>query len=119
MAAPRNAADTTTGMASQPIANSHDRAQLVLMFVLIAAFLIAVPMMFVHPSVVLGLFWAGLITITGAGLIGRIIRGRKTTPESSDACACPSCGAVHAWRGSESGKRHCPDCGFLFAEPSA
>jgi hypothetical protein len=55
-------------------AASSDRPKLVVMWILIAAFLLAVPMMFVHPGLTIALFWLGLIIVAASAAIARLFR---------------------------------------------
>lgn len=47
---------------------------LVVMWLLIIAFLIAVPFMFVHPSITLVLFFSGLLVLAVASWVAKLIR---------------------------------------------
>jgi hypothetical protein len=50
-----------------------ERYDLAVMWLLIAAFLIAVPLMFVHPGGALALFWIGLIVLALAVGVGKLV----------------------------------------------
>jgi len=50
-----------------------ERFNFAVMWLLVAAFLLAVPLMFVHPGLALGLFWFGLIALALAVGVGKLV----------------------------------------------
>ncbi|MCP3904288.1 MAG: hypothetical protein GY715_11710 [Planctomycetes bacterium] len=57
---------------NEPDHQPGERFDLAMMWLLIAAFLLALPLMFVHPGAVLALFWMGLIVLALAVALGKL-----------------------------------------------
>jgi ribosomal protein L37AE/L43A len=83
------------------------------MWILIVAFLIAVPLMFVHPGMVLSLFWLGLVLLGAASVVGWVIvRAREAGARHSlKLHKCPHCHKEIQPDPQSPGEWHCRHCG--------
>ncbi|MBT8485682.1 MAG: hypothetical protein HKO59_16210 [Phycisphaerales bacterium] len=61
-------------MSAAPSDMPHDTLKLFLLAGLLILFLVAVPMMFVHPGITIILVWVGLVVLAGAALVHRLMR---------------------------------------------
>ena len=60
-------------MIEPPIDNTNGSGfPLTVMWVLIAMFLLAMPMMFVHPGFVIAMVWLGMIILAGAVVLWKL-----------------------------------------------
>ncbi len=85
-------------MTYQALFKANERFQLMVMWVLVAAFFVAMAMMFVHPTVTLLLFWLGLVSLGLFSIIEKFIGSalRHSAKRALIEFICPCCGAgVH------------------------
>ena len=82
------------------------------MSVLVAAFLVAMPLMFVHPTAVILLVWFGLVVMAVAWPIEWVIQRfeRKAAEKALQRHECPECGTT--LEGVMEAGRVCEACGF-------
>jgi len=112
------ARDNTVAM-SDRVHTYGDGVKLAIMAVLIVAFLLALPLMFVHPGMVFILFWLGLITLAAAMVIGWLIGATRhaTARHALKHCECPHCRCKICE--DPSGEWHCVECGYGYLASGA
>ncbi len=91
---------------------------LVVMWVLIVMFLIAMLFMFIHPTITLLLFFVGLIILvvaSGIEILFRCLERAAARAELSNN-QCPSCGASIDGDQMETAEMHCEHCGSTFSQ---
>ena len=91
---------------------------LVVMWVLIIAFLIAVPFMFVHPSITLALFFTGLIILAVASWVEKLIKRSERVAARAELSAhqCPCCSATIDGDPEQTEELQCQACGSAFSK---
>lgn len=96
------------------IHRANDRYKLTVMSVLIAAFLVAMPLMFVHPTVVILLVWLGLVVLALALPIEWLLQRaeRAAAHKALQRHECPECGSTLGDAPDES-DWICESCGFV------
>ncbi|MDY7107204.1 MAG: hypothetical protein SYC29_01070 [Planctomycetota bacterium] len=90
---------------------------LTVLWLYIAAFLVAVALMFMYPIGTITLVWAGLVGLVVALLVGRLLAivQRALARRSLTASRCPSCGAgLDDVSAEASSPRTCGACGCIF-----
>jgi hypothetical protein len=95
-----------------------ERWELTVLWLLVAAFIVAVALMFLHATAALFMVWVGLLIILVAfGVIKLLRRAERAAARRALASAhCPSCGAgVHR----EAGAWRCEQCGAGFTTSGA
>jgi len=108
-------------MSYQSLTRSSERLQLLVFWVLLAAFVFAWAMMFVHPSVTLLTFWLGLLFLAG-GMITLAIYRRSLRHAARQALhdhQCPACGDPIERDPRRHGAWHCGSCGADFLDSGA
>lgn len=105
-------------MTYRTLHRSHERYLLVMFAVLLGAFIIAWAMMFVHPSVTLGVFWLALMFLGMSALVlGSMGRAeRRTAKLALTRHACPWCGAEIGGDPGADSPWHCGGCGADFLD---
>ena len=105
-------------MSYQSVHNTNVRFKLAIMWILIAAFVIAVPLMFVHPLAVLALFFSGLIVLAiGAGVATLMRRAERFEARRElTRHDCPGCGAVIDLDPTGKEEWRCNECGAVFLD---
>jgi hypothetical protein len=86
--------------------------ELAMMALLFGMFLLVMALMFIHPSLALGVFWLGLITVLVVGGVDKLLgRAERRAAKSSLAShVCPRCGAPIQWEGQGEAHWHCEAC---------
>ncbi len=82
-------------MTYQALFKANERFQLTVMWLLVAAFFVALAMMFVHPTVTLLLFWLALISLGLFSISEKFIGSalRHSAKRALAEYVCPCCGA--------------------------
>ncbi len=103
-------------MSYRVVHERNDGFKLAIMGILIVAFLIALPLMFVHPMAVLGLFFSGLIILAiGVGVAKLFHRAeRLEARQELLRHACPGCGAAIEGDPDSAEEWNCTSCGSVF-----
>lgn len=103
-------------MGYHSIHRTNESFEFTVMWVLIGAFLLAMPFLFIHPGVVIILLWSGLVTLAVAVPIHALItRAEHGAAEKAlRRHACPECGARIEQVPSEDGDWHCRECDSVF-----
>jgi hypothetical protein len=86
-------------MSYQSLVRINERYQIAVLFVYLAMLLVAMAMMFVHPTITLLLFWIGLISLAAFALSEKFIGAvlRSSARHDLARFVCPRCGAaVHS-----------------------
>jgi hypothetical protein len=101
-------------MSYRSLHKSIESFELSVLWALVGAFLLALAMMFIHPSVSLLIFWLGLV---GVGLAALTVRwatkaARRQARESLHRHECPECGAWIERGGRGAWSCHACGCGF-------
>lgn len=103
-------------MTYQALFRANQRFQLTVMWALMAAFFVALAMMFVHPTVTLLLFWLAMMGLglfaLSEKLIGSAIQSSAKRALSRDVCPC--CGAGTHRDPGEVEHWSCDRCGAAF-----
>ena len=83
-------------MTYQSLIRTNERYQVTVLFVYLGMLLVAMAMMFVHPTVTLLLFWIGLISLAAFALSEKFIGSvlRKSARHDLARFVCPRCGAA-------------------------
>ncbi len=105
-------------MTYQSLSKVNERYQLTVMWGLMAAFFVAMVMMFVHPTVTLALFWLGLISLGVFAISEHFITSalQRSAKRTLARHACPCCGAgVHRTL-IDPDEWSCDRCGAAFAD---
>jgi predicted RNA-binding Zn-ribbon protein involved in translation (DUF1610 family) len=107
-------------MSYRSISKANLRYQLVVLFLLIGAFVLAMVLINIHPTAALIVFWLGMI-LAGLAAIGEwLIRKAERAAARSELKShhCPRCGKeVHRAAEAEGETEwHCDDCGATFLE---
>lgn len=99
------------------IHRANDRYKLTVMSVLVAAFLVALPLMFVHPTAVILLVWFGLVVMAVAWPIEWLIGRAESSAarRSMQRHECPDCGA-RLEDAPDGADWICESCGFMCRE---
>jgi hypothetical protein len=100
---------------------ANERYKLTVMWVLIAAFFVALILMFFHPSAAIAVFWFGLLVVVIATIIEKRIQKaeRNAAQVAIQHQKCPSCGAaIHREPGAE-GPWRCDACEAEFLDSGA
>ncbi len=89
--------------------------------VLIGAFLVAMLLMFVHPTGAITIFWIGLILLAITVVVERVVRQiqRSTARKALRAQVCPNCDARISQDQNDGTKWQCQACGSIFLENGA
>ena len=107
-----------TAMTYQSLSKINERYQLTVMWGLMAAFLVAMVMMFVHPTVTLALFWLGLTTLGVFSISEHFITSalQRSAKRTLARHACPSCGSRVHRTASDQDEWSCDQCGAAFED---
>lgn len=103
-------------MTYRSLHKTKERYEVAVMVLLIVAFVLAWAMMFVHPSVALLIFFAGLL-IAGASVVGvsMVSRAQHAAARVSlRSHRCPSCGTEVHEIPTRADAWHCDECGAEF-----
>jgi hypothetical protein len=90
---------------------------LTVLWLYIAAFLVAVALMFVHPAGTIILVWAGLVGILLVLLVGKLLAvlQRAAARRALGAGRCPSCGSsLERAPADAAASMACDACGCVF-----
>ena len=104
-------------MSYRSIHKANEAYQLTVMWLLIGAFVVAMALMFIHPTGALLLFFMGLGVVLVAGLIEKLfVRAeRSAARDALKGHACPSGGAGIDWEPGAA-EWHCEMCGSNFLD---
>ncbi|MHC4990567.1 MAG: hypothetical protein ACYTGC_06260 [Planctomycetota bacterium] len=99
----------------------NERYKLSVMWMLVGAFLLAVVLMFLHPSAALLVFSLGLIFTAVATVIELFFkRAERVAARSAlQHHECPSCGAPVERSKAHEDEWHCDACGVTFMDSGA
>lgn len=105
-------------MSYRSLTRSTERLQLLMFWVLLAAFVFAWAMMFVHPSVTLLTFWLGLVFLGGSATALATYRRsmRHAARQALHEHTCPACGDPIERDPRPAGTWHCGSCGTDFLD---
>ena len=89
--------------------------------VLIVAFVIAMVLMFVHPTGSLMIFFLGLVcALVGGGVVHVMARAEQTAIRHAlQRRECPHCGATGGPLEGGAGEWQCRSCGEMFVDTGA
>lgn len=98
------------------IEKANHSYKLTILCVLTAAFLIAMPLMFVHPTAVIMLVWLGLVVMAIAVPIEWLILywQRSAARKALARHECPECGATCDLAAFKGDAWTCGECGTAF-----
>lgn len=105
-------------MSYPSLAKANEHYQLAIMWVLMAAFVVAMGMMFVHPTATIALFWLGLVILGLFAISERFITAalHSSARQSLARNACPCCGAGVHRDPSDPDDWCCDRCGAAFRD---
>jgi ribosomal protein L37AE/L43A len=105
-------------MSYRTLHKANETYELAVMWLLIAAFLVAVALMFVHPSGAIFVFWAGLIIAAAAWGAEKVVRAveRRVARRAIARGACPACGEALGQRQPDGEEWHCTTCESIFLD---
>ena len=104
-------------MTYRSLHKANESYKLAVMWLLIGAFLIAMMLMFVHPTGAILVFFLGLIILAVAALIEKLVQWveRITARHELKAHHCPSCGAdFRSPPQQHADEWSCDECGSIF-----
>lgn len=108
-------------MSFRTLHKANEGYKLVVMWLLIGTFLIAMALMFVHPTGAILVFWLGLIILAVAALIEKLVQWAERIAARHDLKAhlCPSCGADVRQAPQHADDFRCDECGSVFLTSGA
>lgn len=100
-------------MSYTSIHNTHERFGVTVMFVLLGTGLLAMAMMFIHPSVAILIFWMGLLIAGVWALVNMQLRRleRAEVRKALSSHHCPICGHEVNRQPGQSSPWRCDECG--------
>ena len=103
-------------MTYRSLHKANESYKLAVMWLLIGAFLIAMTLMFVHPTGAILVFFLGLIILAVAALIEKLVQWaeRITARHELKAHHCPSCGADFRKAPRHTDEWRCEECDSVF-----
>ncbi|MHC5023455.1 MAG: hypothetical protein ACYTGG_06030 [Planctomycetota bacterium] len=105
-------------MSYRTLHKANESYELAVMWLLIAAFLVAVALMFVHPSGAIFVFWAGLIIAAAAWGSEKIVRAieRRLARRTLATGTCPCCGKALDQKEPTNHEWSCASCESIFLD---
>ena len=95
---------------------ANESYKLAVMWLLIGAFLIAMMLMFIHPTGAILVFFLGLFILAVAALIEKLVQWAERIAARHDLKShhCPSCGADFRQAPQHADEWRCEECGTVF-----
>ncbi|MHC4413733.1 MAG: transposase family protein [Planctomycetota bacterium] len=108
-------------MSYDSLHKANERYQLAVMWLLIGAFLVAMALMFVHPTGAILVFWVGLVILGVAVVIEKlVVRAERAAARNAlKSHTCPHCGAEVEQDPQPGGEWHCRACSATFLDTGA
>ncbi len=108
-------------MSYRTLHKANERYELVVMWLLIGAFVLAMALMFVHPTGAILVFLLGMVFLAVTSIIELIVRHKERSVARNELTHhhCPACGeyiARNRGRDNVHGQWHCEKCNADFLD---
>jgi DNA-directed RNA polymerase subunit RPC12/RpoP len=119
---PRKSAIMAGEMSYQTAHKSMQGYKLLMMWVMIGLFMIALALTFIHPSLAIIMLWLGIVVFALGVFVGKVVFQRVERSEARRELRghhCPGCGAEFEGELSKEDEWKCAECGAVFLPSGA